>query len=378
MTTLLNILLIDCAPFTGGAQESFWTLATHLPPDVCRPLLVTADATPNGLAERAALQSFPYCPITARHWPASLKGLLQYYQDNRRFEPLFDKTVADFQPAIIHANCIRSALLLPPDCRLPILLHDRDVAFPFFITRLIANRFHNLHIVAISPLVAEKWRSLLPEDYIHVIPNGFDLNAIAATQPAMKNDSATFRLLQVADFSPWKRHDRFLSLLAKLKTLIPNMKAVIKGRIRDQQGERLLNDLKQTASKLGLDDILTFNTADESALPEIAAADVVVSCSDGEPFGRTIVEALALGKPVAACRGGGLDALLADCPAFSAVSPEKLHDAILQWLPPEKRHAIAPQAIHAAQAFSIERHVMEITGIYKNITYVNSSKPFEH
>ena len=378
MTEQLNILLIDCAPFTGGAQESFWTLATHLPPDLCCPLLMTADATPNGLAERAALQLFPYRPFTARHWPASLKGLLQYYQDSRRFEPLFDKTVADFQPSIIHANCIRSALLLPPDCRPPILLHDRDGAFPFFITRLIANRFHNLHIVAISPQVADKWRALLPDDCIHIVPNGFDLNTIAATQSAMKNDSVTFRLLQVADFSLWKRHDRFLALLATLKPQIPNMKAVIKGRIRDQQGERLLNKLKQTASKLELDNILTFNTADESALPEIAAADVVVSCSDGEPFGRTIVEALALGKPVATCRGGGLDALLTDCPAFSAVPPEKLHDAVLQWLPAEKRLTIAPLAIRTAQAFSIERHVAEITGIYKNITYVNNNKPLEH
>ena len=378
MTAQLNILFLDCAPFTGGAQESFWTLATHLLPDVCHSLLMTADATPGGLAERAALQSFPYQPFTARHWPASLKGLLQYYQDSRRFQLLFDKTVADFQPAIIHANCIRSALLLPSDCRLPILLHDRDGAFPFFITRLIADRFHNLHVIAISPLVAEKWRSLLPDDHIHVIPNGFDLNTIAATPLAIKNDSAAFRLLQVADFSPWKRHDRFLSLLAKLKPQIPNMKAVIKGRVRDRQGERLLNNLKQTASKLELDNILTFNTADESALPEITAADVVVSCSDGEPFGRTIVEALALGKPVAACRGGGLDALLADCPAFSAVQPEKLHEAVLQWLPTEKRQAVVPQAIHAAQAFSIERHVAEITGIYKNITYVNNSKPLEH
>ena len=378
MSAQLNILLLDCAPFTGGAQESFWTLATHLPPDVCRPLLMTADATPDGIAERAALQSFPYQPFTARHWPASLKGLLQYYQDYHRFQLLFDKTVADFQPAIIHANCIRSALLIPSDCRLPILLHDRDTAFPFFITRYISNRFQNLHIIAISPLVGEKWRSLLPEDHLHIVPNGFDLEAMAVVQAATKDDAAAFRLLQVADFSPWKRHDRFLSLLAQLMPQIPKMKAVIKGRIRDRQGEQLLNDLKQTASKLELDDILTFNTADESALPEIAAADVVVSCSDGEPFGRTIVEALALGKPVTACRGGGLDALLTDCPAFSAVPPEKLYDTVLQWFPAEKRQAVAPQAIRAAQAFSIKRHVAEITGIYKNIAYVNSSKPLEH
>ena len=378
VNNLLNILLLDCAPFTGGAQESFWSLASHLPQDVCRPLLMTADHSAGGLAERAALQSFPYQPFTARHWPANVRGLLQYLQDSRRFEPFFRKTVADFQPDVIHANCIRSALLIPQDCRQPILLHDRDAAFPFFVTRHISNRFQNLHVVAISPLVAEKWRSLLPEDRLHIVPNGFDLEAMAVAQPPKKDDSAAFRLLQVADFSPWKRHDRFLNLLAQLKPQIPNMKAVIKGRIRDRQGERLLTDLKQMASKLGLDDSLTFNTADGSALPEIAAADVVVSCSDGEPFGRTIVEALALGKPVAACRGGGLDALLADCPAVSFVPPGKLHDAVLQWLPPEKRQAAAPVAQKAAKIFSIERHVAEITGIYKNIAYVNNGYPLEH
>ena len=378
MNNSLNILLLDCAPFTGGAQESFWSLAAHLPQDVCRPLLMTADHSAGGLAERAALQSFPYQPFTARHWPANVRGLLQYLQDSRRFEPFFRKTVADFQPDVIHANCIRSALLIPQDCRQPILLHDRDAAFPFLVTRHISNRFQNLHVVVISPLVAEKWRSLLPEDRLHIVPNGFDLEAMAVAQPATKDDSATFRLLQVADFSPWKRHDRFLNLLAQLKSQIPNMKAVIKGRIRDRQGERLLTDLKQMASKLGLDDSLTFNTADGSALPEIAAADVVVSCSDGEPFGRTIVEALALGKPVAACRGGGLDALLADCPAVSFVPPGKLHDAVLQWLPPEKRQMTVPFAQKAARIFSIERHVAEITGIYKNIAYVNNGYPLEH
>ena len=378
VNNLLNILLLDCAPFTGGAQESFWSLAAHLPQDVCRPLLMTADHSAGGLAERAALQSFPYQPFTARHWPANIRGLLQYLQDSRRIEPFFRKTVADFPPDVIHANCIRSALLIPQDCRQPILLHDRDAAFPFLVTRHISNRFQNLHVVAISPLVAEKWRSLLPEDRLHIVPNGFDLEAMAVAQPATKDDSATFRLLQVADFSPWKRHDRFLNLLAQLKSQIPNMKAVIKGRVRDRRGDRLLTDLKQMASKLGLDDSLAFNTADGSALPEIAAADVVVSCSDGEPFGRTIVEALALGKPVAACRGGGLDALLADCTAVSFVPPDKLHDAVLQWLPPEKRQAAAPVAQKAARIFSIERHVVEITGIYKNIAYVNNGYPLEH
>ncbi|MBR6059319.1 MAG: glycosyltransferase family 4 protein [Victivallales bacterium] len=372
MLQKLNILLVDCAPFTGGAQESFWSLASGLSHTDCKPFLLAADHSPNGIISRAQASSLPHQSFTARHWPASIKGLFQYYQDRRHFLPLFDQTAADFSPALIHANCIRSALLLPEDCSLPLLLHDRDITFPFFFTRLVANRFPQLHIVAISPLVAKKWQPLLPEDRIHIIPNGFDLQTITNTRPSVNHDSTSFRILQVADFSPWKRHDRFLTLLSQLKPQIPNLKAVIKGRIRDAQGEHLLTSLKNESSKLGLDNILSFNTADESALPEIAAADVVVSCSDGEPFGRTIIEALALGKPVVACRGGGIDALLAECPAYSAVQPEKLQETVLQWLPPEKRCSAAEHAIHAAQTFSIERHIAEIIGIYKNIAYVNN------
>ena len=116
-----------------------------------------------------------------------------------------------------------------------------------------------------------------------------------------------------------------------------------------------------------LDDILSFNTADEIALPEIAAADVIVSCSDSEPFGRVIIEALALGKPVVSCIGGGLDSFLSDCPAFIAVPPEKLQDAVLQWLPAEKRQASILIAQKAAESFSIERHVADIVEIYRQI-----------
>ena len=100
-------------------------------------------------------------------------------------------------------------------------------------------------------------------------------------------------------------------------------------------------------------------------MPEIATADVVVSCSDGEPFGRVIIEALALGKPVVSCIGSGLDSFLSDCPAFMAVPPEKLQDAVLQWLPATKRQAAIPCAQKAAEAFSIERHVASIIDIYR-------------
>ena len=68
-----------------------------------------------------------------------------------------------------------------------------------------------------------------------------------------------------------------------------------------------------------------------------------------------------------ACKGGGLDALLANCPAFSAVPPEKLQETVLQWLPIEKRRSAAEQAVQAARAFSIERHIADIVDIYRHI-----------
>ena len=144
-------------------------------------------------------------------------------------------------------------------------------------------------------------------------------------------------------------------------------------------------ELKKVSFRYGSDSGSGSGSEDGRAQKEASLTDVSLTVRDGEfilltgPSGcgkSTMLRIIAgFEKPTT----GELyfdDKLV--CGGKTFVPPEKLHDAVLQWLPPEKRQSAAPIAQKAARIFSIERHVAEITGIYKNIAYVNNGYPLEH
>ena len=313
-----GLLFIDCAPFIGGAQESFATLLDAFPNSTV--------AVGDGLAPR-----FPNAiRIHARHWPATLSGLFQFLADRREASHILRAVLrgggnaASPQPSpnvlrgggnaaeatlvlrgggnaavslpLIHANTLRSALLLtslPISC--PIVIHDRDIRAPRIAVRYIARRLRPT-IIAISSTVAQKWRGVIPDENIHIIYNGFRLDEIRAIKPAQFPWSGPTIAL-AADFIPWKRHRLFIDAFALARQRIPNLHAVLRGRVRTSADKAYLNAIRDYATNFK---DISIDTASGAALGHIAASDLLVSCSENEPFGRTIIEALALSKPVIA------------------------------------------------------------------------------
>jgi len=314
-----RILFIDCAPFIGGAQESFATLVDAFPDCVM--------AVGDGLAPR-----FPKAlRIHARHWPATPAGFFQFLADRREAlhtlhlilrggdaasippapsvlrggdtasippAPAVLRGGGDAadSPALIHANTLRSALLLtslPISC--PVIIHDRDIRTPRFAVHYIARKLKPT-IIAISSTVAEKWRGIIPDEKIHIIHNGFRLDEIRAAKPTQFPWSGPTIAL-AADFIPWKRHRLFIDAFALAKQRSTNLHAVLRGRVRTASEEAYLSDIRAYASSI---QDISIDTSPGTALGQIAAADMLVSCSENEPFGRTIIEALALGKTVVA------------------------------------------------------------------------------
>lgn len=350
----MRLLFHDCAPFMGGAQESLWTLLHALRQRTTHDLML-ACACPE-LAGRAEEARIPVRLLQAGHWPASPRGLCQLWRDRQRNQPLFAALQRDFRPDLVHLNTCRAALLFPQlDARC--LIHDRDLRLPRLVPAWLARRRPG--IIAISQAVARKWRPFtqLP---LHVFPNMFDIPSLArqATPPASPHDAPL--VVMVADLVPWKGHDVFLEALAELKRSGRRFQALVRGRVRDDAGAALLARLQQRRLELHLTDVLAFDDQPGAALPAIARADLLVSTADQEPFGRTVVEALALGKPIVAVAGGGVTDILADCPAATLVSPQPqlpqaVAAAMAQWLPPAQRPpAIAQAAQQRARQFDID------------------------
>ena len=216
-------------------------------------------------------------------------------------------------------------------------------------------------IIAISSTVAEKWRGVIPDENIHIIYNGFGLDEIRATRPALFPWSAPTVVL-AADFIPWKRHRLFIDAFSLVRKRIPELHAVIRGRLRSADDEPYLNDIRDYA--LAIPNI-SIDTSSGNALGQIAASDLLVSCSENEPFGRTIIEAVALSKSVIATPTAAppeLFKMLAPNLIMADDSPQALADAIAD-------NIHKPFSPISLDDFSIASMLAKVTAIHEKASF---------
>jgi glycosyltransferase involved in cell wall biosynthesis len=279
--------------------------------------------------------------------------------------------VREWRPSIIHANGVRAGLLLPAAVRRlgRLVLHDRDLRVPALAVRCLARRMDQ--VIAISACVAAKWRRQAAGVPLQVIPNGFDIEAMAGTEPACFGEAppGALRVVLVADLVPWKRHEAFLEALALVRNAGMPLAGLLVGRARSPGETAYLKRLERTAAGLGLAPSVRLVTDASRALPWIAAADVLVSTATDEPFGRTVIEALALGKPVVAVDACGPGEILAGCPAATLTGPEPqaIATGLRQWLDPDRRAAAHGPALAWARRYDRQRMVEAVCALYDRL-----------
>ncbi len=109
--------------------------------------------------------------------------------------------------------------------------------------------------------------------------------------------------------SRWKGHDIFLQALARIKEL--PWRAICVGDLGENPG--YAEHLRQMAIELDLADRVKFTGHCSDMAAALLLADLVVSpaSTEAEAFGRVVVEAAAMGKPViASAHGGSLETVL--------------------------------------------------------------------
>jgi glycosyltransferase involved in cell wall biosynthesis len=162
----------------------------------------------------------------------------------------------------------------------------------------------------IANLVAARHR--VDPARIRVIPRGVDL---AVFDPATISGSriaqlaAEWRLpdgvrtvLLPGRLTSWKGHSVLLDAIARLRR--PDVMCVLVGS--DQGRHRYGSDLERQAMRLGIADRLRLVGQCDDMPAALALADVVVHASTKpEAFGRVVIEAQAMGRPVIASDLGG-------------------------------------------------------------------------
>jgi L-malate glycosyltransferase len=212
-------------------------------------------------------------------------------------------------------------------------------------------------IIAISQAVAAVLeRSGVASDRINVIPDGTDLHRVIEPAPASVLESLGVPrgapvVVQVAQLVSHKDPLNFVRAIAYARFRVPGVQALLVG------DGPLRPEVERAIDDLDLADVvhLTGYRADADAL--LAAASVACLSSREEGMGSVLLDALMLGRPIAATRAGGIPEVIIDGESgllAPAADSAALGDRIARLLTePALAAALAANARARAADFSV-------------------------
>lgn len=239
-------------------------------------------------------------------------------------------------PDLVHANGLKSQVLAVwARAGAPVVWHVHDyVSGRPLMARLIKMCAPRCAAAVVnSRSVGEDLRSVCGEGLkIRTLYNGVDLETFSPEGARLDLDSlsglppaepGTVRVGLLATAARWKGHETFLKSLSKIPTDAPVRGYVIGGSIYSTRGSQLgARELRECASRLGLEGRVGFTGFVEEPAAAIRALDVLVHAStEPEPFGLAIVEGMACGRSVVASGAGGAAEILRDCEAALSHAP---------------------------------------------------------
>ena len=328
---------------------------------------------------------------TARQSLGSLYKILSSAPRAVGFLGRLRAAIADARPDVIHSNGMKAhllaSLLTPRRTRLVIHLHD------FTGTRrasrhvlpLLARSRRQAVFIANSHAVAEDFARLAPEADVRTVYNLIDTDYFCpgAAEPGWlascaelepPNETATTFGL-VATYARWKGHALFIESAGLLQAAHPGAQFrfyVVGGPIYATLGSQVqASELLEQARTAQIAPSFGLIPFQDDVARVYRSLDVVVHAStQPEPFGRTIVEAMACGRPVLVSRAGGAAELFREGETALGYQPGSavaLAETMARVLDSDKRSMLGQCArSHVLTDFSRSKLASELARVYQN------------
>jgi glycosyltransferase involved in cell wall biosynthesis len=321
-------------------------------------------------------------------WLSLLRRAARAIPAARRYARHLATDAKVWAPDLIHSNGIKTHLLawFAGIRGVPVVWHAHD----FYSSRPLVGRLlrrayrRAAHCIAVSNAVKRDLTGLLPGLPVCVVPNAVDVTRFSpgAGDGGWLDDAAGFpraagpvvRVGLVATYARWKGHDVFLKSVARVLAAAPIGSVrfyLIGGPLYQTPGSQFSRaELGALADQLGVAKHVGFVGFQPDPAGCYRALDVVVHASTRpEPFGLTIVEAMACARSVVAVGTGGAAELFTpghDALGIPPADPGALAAAVTDLIcAPERRRQLGEQARRtAAERFSTSRLPAQIYAVY--------------
>ena len=286
-------------------------------------------------------------------------------------------TLAEFIRAhnieIVHAHAARDYHLAAQAVRLASrgqLVLTRHALFPLraINKHLLKN---TRRVIAVSKAVAESLRQngVIESSKITVVHNGIDIDRFA--RPIVNDDDDRAVLIgTVGHLAPIKGHDIFVRAAALISERRRDVNFVIIGEDKSPQKDHR-KSLEGLIAELGLNGNVSMPGWQDDIPTLLSSLTLFVSAARSEPFGLSVVEAMAAGLPIVAAASEGALEIVEDGVSGKLVpidDPESLAQAINHLLDdPVERSRLGRNAQLAAQHYSLARMASDTEHIYREV-----------
>lgn len=320
----MKILFYNHTGKVSGAERVLLMIAARL--DRSRfesVVLCPADGPLMGMLEPLGVRAVAIDPLSARFTARPIR-LLKYLGSFFRLMRAARAAVVAESPDIVHANSIRAGLVMTAatmGMRTRVVWHAHDLLprHPLSTAiRAVALASPRTEIVAVSAAVVEAFRGKLLSRFparvrVTVIHNAVDLQLFqphsskrSETQGQLGFSEQELIVGTIGQLTPRKGQLELIEAFAQIAREFPTAKLVVIGEALFNRDFEYADSLKKTAQQLGVAPRVLFLGQREDVPDVTRALDVAVINSRAEPFGLTVVEAMAAGVPVLATAVDGI------------------------------------------------------------------------
>jgi glycosyltransferase involved in cell wall biosynthesis len=375
----LYLLVSTVGPLIARA-ERLGVRVTVLP--MPKALVEIGDSTLKGASRRRAILDLGHPGVRA--------GWATW-----RYARSLTRTLKELKPDLIHSNGIKfhllAALAQLPGVPLVWHIHDFLSLRPLMARALHWASARTRGVIAISQAVQRDAQTVLRPLPVELIYNGIDTQEFSPRPiPGVWLDHlsdlpearpGTVRIGLVATYARWKGHDVFLRAAAQILRSQAQPRArffIIGGPIYQTTGSQFSSEeLRAAAAKLKIEPHVGFIPFQDNPADVYRALDIAVHAStQPEPFGRTIVEAMACAKPIIVSQAGGAAELFThdhDAVGVPPGDPATLASVLCRLMTdPGRLQSLAQNARQTAvERFSHHRLGPQILAAYRQFRYAS-------